>query len=59
MEAVAISPIRSVAGAIAVSSTVSSNAPEGRRPTSLNSAGLSAKKIESNVPRSAIRASSR
>jgi hypothetical protein len=54
VDAVAISPIRLVAAAMAVSSTVGSSAPEGRRPTSLNNTGESAKKIESSLPRSAI-----
>ncbi len=53
VDAVAISPIREVAAAIAVSSTVGSSEPAGRRPTLPNSTGESAKKIESNLPRSA------
>ena len=57
VDAVAIRPIRLVAIAIAVSSTVGSIAPEGRRPMSPQSTGVSAKKTESSLPRSAIRAS--
>jgi hypothetical protein len=51
---VAINPIREVTAAIAVNRTVGSSVPEGRRPTSENKTGASAKKIESSLPRSAI-----
>src|SRR4051812_33862366 len=49
--------MRSVAPAMAVSTTVGSSVPAGRRPTS-RSTGESAKKIESSLPRSAVRARS-
>jgi hypothetical protein len=56
VDAVAISPIFSVAAATAVRSTVGSSFPAGRRPTLPKITGESAKKTESNVPRSAMRA---
>ncbi len=58
VDAVAMSPMRVVAIAIAVSSTVGSSAPAGRLPTSPKRAGESAKNTESIRPRSAVRASS-
>src|SRR3954447_21605857 len=49
-------PIRLVAPASAVSRTVGSRAPPGRYLALPHSAGPSARKIESKVPRSAVRA---
>ncbi len=56
VDAVAISPIREVAAASAVSTTVGSSEPEGRLPMSPHRAGASAKNTESSRPRSAMRA---
>ena len=49
-----MSPMRLVAPAIAVSRTVGSSAPAGRCLALPHSAGASARKTESKVPRSAI-----
>jgi hypothetical protein len=57
VDAVAIRPTCSVAVASTVSSVSGSITPAGRCATSPHSAGLSARKSESKVPRSAVRAS--
>jgi hypothetical protein len=59
VDAVAISPMRLVAAASAVSRMVGSSALAGRNSGLARTAGPSARNSESNLARSAIRASSR